>query len=178
VSTKIDLLPGRWALLLGHAATPRRRAVAGLLLALSLLLFLLAAAAMLQAQRRLQDARQAQRVVSRPAPPDLVAGLPAAAERLRINRAVRQLNTPWPMLFAALEAEASDTVAVLSVEPNAERGAVRVQTEGPALEALLTHAERLGRRAPFGQVQLLRVEEKEELGRPFARLSFELLLLR
>lgn len=42
------------------------------------------------------------------------------------NEVVRQLNVPWDTLFGELERAASDGVALLAVQPDAESGQVRI----------------------------------------------------
>lgn len=168
--------PGGW--LLGQASTSAQRRVA---IAVLVTAGLLLAAAVWQDQARRSQLQQllASRglvapVVRRPAPV-----LSVQADRQRANHAIRQLNTPWPELFAMLEAQADpQAVALLSVEPNIDRGAVRIQTEGPLLDDLLTHASRLGQQPQVRQMQLLRVDEREAQGRRFARLTFDLTLAR
>ncbi len=166
--------PNRWATLWGHESTAGQQFAAGSVLLLICVALLVTAWADLSLRQRLALAKAAR--------PHLLqstavqrSALPNATERARINRAIQSLNVPWPALFAALEAEsANDEVALLSIEPSAERSAVRVQTEGPKLDALLAHAQRLGGRSPFQQVRLLRVDEHGGSQRTAAVLSFDL----
>ena len=60
-----------------------------------------------------------------------------ADDRRRVNLIVRRLNMPWGAIFDALERESSATVTVLAVEPDIERGAIRIHTEGSQLDDLL-----------------------------------------
>ncbi|MGY4829024.1 hypothetical protein ACVNIS_10640 [Sphaerotilaceae bacterium SBD11-9] len=102
-----------------------------------------------------------------------------AAERVRINRIVRRLNTPWSAIFTSLESQALPGVAVLSLEPDVERGAVRVHTEGPSLDELLRHAASIQEMPQFGRTQLLRIDPEEGKGAAgLSRLSFDLILTR
>ncbi|MFO1274100.1 MAG: ATP-dependent RNA helicase HrpA [Rubrivivax sp.] len=118
------------------------------------------------------------RVVAAP-PPAPAASAARPADPARLNRVVRRLNTPWAALFEALEREASPEVALVSIETDAERGAVRVVTEGPALDALLRHAERVQDSPRFVRGQLLRIEPPESGAPPgLSRLSFDLVLAR
>ncbi len=137
-----------------------------LLLALLLLAAALAASAVqrhtLAAQRDAAAARQRSAVVSsaagQAAATAASAALLSAADRSRINRVVRSLNTPWAPIFQALESQSSPRVAVLALESDAERGAVRVLTEGPSLDELLAHVQRVQDATPFVRTQLLRIE--------------------
>lgn len=99
-----------------------------------------------------------------------------AAELTRVNLIVRRLNTPWGAIFDALERQVSPSATVLAVEPDVERGAVRIHTEGPRLDDLLRHAAQLQTEAQFVQVQLLRIETLEAAGAKRPRLTFDLVL--
>jgi hypothetical protein len=101
------------------------------------------------------------------------------AERTRINDIVRRLNTPWPAVFGVLEQAASDDVALLSIEPDVERGAIRVLAEGRSLDALLAHAQRMQQSPAVAHVRLLRIE-KDSAGPDSAvpRLGFDVVLVR
>lgn len=173
----IDFLPRRGAWLFGHAGSAASRRLQAGLLGLAVLALL---AALVQAGLR----RPAAPV---PAPAKaVVAAVPAAAsvpalnatERARINRIVRRLNTPWPTIFEALDQQAHAKVALLSLETDAERGAVRVTTEGPSLDELLQHAERVQATPPFERTKLLRIEPPDSAGAlpDITRLSFDLVI--
>lgn len=176
----VDFVQLRWAWLFGHRSrlASRRLAIITLLLAASGL----AASASVWlrmrgdlASRTVPQAMHPQVVADARAPsPPAVLG---AAERLRVNRILRRLNTPWSAIFAALESQASPQVAVLSVEPDVERGAVRITTQGPSLDELLRHAARVQQAPQFAQVQLLRIEPEEaSVHAHLSRLSFDLTL--
>jgi hypothetical protein len=169
--------PAAW--LLGHATSRLRRALALVVLALAACALAAAAWAWHKADRA-RALVPALPVVRAPVtqPAAVAADAPTAAERARINRAVRVLNTPWASIFRALEAAASPKVAVLAVEPDVERGAVRVQTEGPELDALLQHAQRLQDGEVFAHAQLLRIDARPAPAGELARLSFDLVLAR
>ncbi len=178
----IGFVPPRAAWLFGHAggALSRRVQAAALLLAAALLV---AAAAGWWSQR--QAAVPAPAVAQKPAAPVALTAAPAlnAADRARINRVVRRLNTPWGSIFEALENQAGaqpgkQVAALLALETDADRGAVRVTTEGPSLDELLQHAERVQATAPFVRTRLLRIEPPETPGTAagLTRLSFDLVI--
>ena len=124
----------------------------------------------------LQDATAAHA----PAPSGVAARAVSAQDSARVNRVVRRLNTDWAAIFQALEREARPKeVAIVSLESDAERGAVRVVTEGPALDALLAHAERVQASPRFVRSQLLRIEPPDGASQAeLSRLSFDLVLAR
>lgn len=174
------------AWLFGQHARRGSRRVAVSMLTLATLLLLGAAAHWidLRNQRSAQHEAQAaaeratrRSAAARPA----AASAPAlsAAERVRVNRIVRRLNTPWSSIFASLESQASPRVAVLSLEPDVERGAVRVHTEGPSLDELLRHAAGAQNAPHFAHTQLLRIDPQPSTGvSEMSRLSFDLVLAR
>ncbi len=175
-----------FAWLFGHRANRRSRQLAVVGLALTAVCLLTAAGVWLdlrmqRSERQDSLAATEQRASRNARPPTRPASAPAfsAAERVRINRLVRRLNTPWPSIFAALETQALPGVAVLSVEPDVERGALRVHTEGPSLDELLRHAARVQESPQFAGMQLLRIDPEEAKGgSEMSRLSFDLVLTR
>lgn len=169
--------------LLGHRARAARRRLALAVLVVSALALGAAGWAWTR-QRATFDALQ-QTAAAVPAAPGPASAPPAvsAQEGARINRVVRRLNTDWAAIFQALEREARPKeVAIVSLESDAERGAVRVVTEGPALDALLAHAERVQASPRFGRSQLLRIEPPDGPAAgtqsELSRLSFDLVLAR
>lgn len=176
--------PGSW--LFGQHAHRGPRRLATVCLALAALGLLASGGAWFVLQSRLalrQEARaDAEQAARRTQVPTTAAAAPvvvSAAERVRINRIVRRLNTPWSAIFASLESQALPGVAVLSLEPDVERGAVRVHTEGPSLDELLRHAASIQEMPQFGRTQLLRIDPEEGKGAAgLSRLSFDLILTR
>lgn len=174
----IDFLPQRGAWLFGHAGSAASRRVQGGLLLLAVLALL---AALVQAALRRPAAPAPQpvaQVVAAASPVAAPAPVLNAADRARINRVVRRLNTPWPTIFEALDNQAHAKVALLSLETDADRGAVRVTTEGPSLDELLQHAERVQSTPPFERTKLLRIEPPDAAGAlpDITRLSFDLVI--
>lgn len=168
------------AWLLGHRTRPLERRLA--LAALAVAAAALAAAGWQLARQReaLETAQRATPVLAVAAPAAASAPAVTAQESARINRVVRRLNTDWAAIFQALEREARPKdVAIVSLESDAERGSVRVVTEGPALDALLAHAERVQASPRFVRSQLLRIEPPEGNAQAeLSRLSFDLVLAR
>lgn len=176
--------PPRLAWLWGHRSPRAQRRLAQAVLGLSALLAVLAlvawrwaaqdaereAAALMRRHTALQAASQGQ--------PATAAADPAAPlsadQRRQFNQVVHALDTPWGPLLSALEAAGQPKVAVLSVEVQVERRAVRIQTEGPELEALLRHAEALQTVEPFRGMRLQRIDSEPAVAGQAARLSFDL----
>ncbi|NRF69150.1 hypothetical protein HLB44_19320 [Aquincola sp. S2] len=173
--------PGRVQWLLGATSRPVAR-----VLALAALFGALAVAAGMAiwwhtlstgVDQRLQQWTAARSLATATAVPQSAATVPAA-ERARINQVVRRLNTPWPLVLGVLEQAASPDVALLSVEPDLERGAMRVQAEGRSLDALLAHADRLQQATGVAHVQLLRIEKDSQAAPAAPRLTFDVVLAR
>jgi hypothetical protein len=65
-------------------------------------------------------------------------------ERARaVNDAIRRLNLPWDALLAALDAAATPQVALLTLEPDAAAGVMRLTGEAQSMEAMLALQRRL-----------------------------------
>ncbi|BBH45900.1 PilN domain-containing protein [Pseudomonas sp. KU43P] len=81
------------------------------------------------------------------------------AERLAQMRSVsQQLQRPWQQLFAMLEAQPQEDVALLTLTPDARKGQVRITAEARNLEAMLQYHQRLEQSAELSDVSLLNHE--------------------
>jgi len=70
---------------------------------------------------------------------------PGVVRGLREARTVEALlGRDWRDLFAALESARNDDIALLSVEPDAERGQLLLVAEARQREAMLDYVRRLG----------------------------------
>lgn len=82
----------------------------------------------------------------------------AAREQLQevkqANQVVRQLALPWNTLFKAVETSASKDVALLSMEPDLNKGTVLISGEAKDLEAVLGYVKQLSKQEVFGRVLL------------------------
>lgn len=105
----------------------------------------------------------------------VVAPEPAVApERATaINAAIRGLNVPWIDLLAALEKARPPSVALLQLEPKANRATLHIVAEGDSAEELLGYAEALTHLPPFRRYTPIRQEEVVAGGRSRLQLSFE-----
>jgi hypothetical protein len=106
---------------------------------------------------------EAPKVDTRPKSPPI-----ATARLLALDRIARQLNTPWPAVFDAIETNVGPQVALLAIEPDAVQGRVRLEFEARQLTLLLEFARRLEESRTFEQVSLARHELVErDPGAPF-----------
>lgn len=81
------------------------------------------------------------------------------AERLAQMQSVsQQLQRPWQQLFAMLEEQPQDDVALLSLAPDARKGQLRIAAEARNLAAMLQYHQRLEASAELSDVSLLNHE--------------------
>lgn len=70
----------------------------------------------------------------------------AVAQQInQANEVVRQLGLPWELLFREVEAARSDRIALLAIEPDAQRRIVRISGEARELEDVLDYVSRLSK---------------------------------
>jgi hypothetical protein len=83
-------------------------------------------------------------------------------EELALARdTVERLGLPWTKLFAALEAAASDQVALLAIEPDTKTGTVKITGDSKDYLAALGYVLNLSQAEALSNVQLVRHEVKQ-----------------
>ncbi len=98
-------------------------------------------------------------------------------QRQGLLAVARQLNIPWQELFEQLERSTPPQVALVSVEPDGQRGTVRLQAEAKSLDTLLQYAAALQGQGVLGRLNYNKHETNgQDANRPM-RLTFELVLL-
>jgi hypothetical protein len=86
----------------------------------------------------------------------------APAEEIALAReTVQRLSTPWSNLFGAIEAAASDQVALASIEPDAKAGTVVIAGDSKDYLAALTYVLNLSQAGTLSKVQLVRHEVRQ-----------------
>lgn len=70
------------------------------------------------------------------------------------NQLLSQLSLPWNALFKAVETSGGENIALLSMEPDMQKGTVKISGEAKDLDALLDYAKQLSTREMFGSVFL------------------------
>lgn len=70
------------------------------------------------------------------------------------NRAIRRLNVPWRDLFDTLEQATPQTVALLSLEPHADRSVLKLSAEAATVNDMIDYVQRLKLRPGIESVQL------------------------
>jgi Tfp pilus assembly protein PilN len=143
----------RRALQLDHFGAARRFAPAGLAvltIALGVVVLLALWQREVSGEIELLEMQQAQAAPRRPAadrPPIDPARLEDAARRAQL--VALELRLPWLQLFDAVESAADPaSVALLSIEPDARRSALRISGEARNKKAMLDYMRRLGEQAP------------------------------
>jgi hypothetical protein len=75
-------------------------------------------------------------------------------------KAISRLTTPWGALYRSLEGSADDTVSLLAISPNVDKGEVRLSGEAKDFAALRSYLKRLGDSEALADVRLLGQEVK------------------
>ncbi len=76
-------------------------------------------------------------------------------ETKQANAVILELSLPWKELFEALESSQTNEVAVLAIEPDAQKGKVRISAEAKKLESMLDYVASLQKIALFREVLIL-----------------------
>jgi len=96
------------------------------------------------------------------AQPKRPASAPASADEVALARdTVERLALPWSKLFAALEAAASEQVALLAIEPDTKSGTVKISGDSKDYLAALGYVLNLSKADALSHVQLVRHEVKQ-----------------
>jgi len=70
------------------------------------------------------------------------------------NAVLQQLSLPWGNLFRAIESSSGKQVALLAMEPDAEKHVVKISGEAKDIEAALGYVKRLAAQEVFSSVYL------------------------
>lgn len=162
-------------------AAPPVQARAGL--AVLALTALLAAALTWQTQQAITDMQeQAQRLAALQArsagrrPATAAAPSPRSPDIAALVAATRQLNTPWSALLDTLEQSLPPQVALVSIEPDARDGGVRLQAQARTLDSLLAYARVLADAPGVTQAVPLQHETLEQDPARAVRMTLQLRL--
>jgi Tfp pilus assembly protein PilN len=77
-------------------------------------------------------------------------------------KAIDLLATPWGALYRSLEGSVDDSVSLLAVSPNFDKGEVRLGGEAKDFAALRAYIKRLGESESLAEVRLLGQEVKQK----------------
>ncbi len=85
-----------------------------------------------------------------------------ARETKQANAAILALSLPWKELFEAFEATRTNDVAVLAIEPDPQKGLVRISAETKQFESMLNYASTLQKVALFREVLIVSHEIQDQ----------------
>jgi hypothetical protein len=97
-----------------------------------------------------------------------------AREVARANEVLRRITLPWTELFAAVESAAPGEVALLTMEPDAEKRLLRISGEAKHLAAMLDYVRTLEGRPMFHAVTLS--NHHEQVSDPQRPIRFSLVV--
>jgi hypothetical protein len=84
----------------------------------------------------------------------------------RANAVARELARRWDKVFAAIEAAGDPEVGLLAVEPDAQKGLVRITAQSKSKQAMLRYLTRLQDKEPLQRMLLeqhqVRIDEPEQ----------------
>lgn len=90
-----------------------------------------------------------------------------------VNTAIAQLNLPWRDIFDAIEAATPATVALLALDPDAEKHIVKGLAEAKSSDEMIDYIARLKRQSFLQDVVLLKHEVNEQDSNRPLRFQFE-----
>ncbi|HWJ95291.1 MAG TPA: PilN domain-containing protein [Telluria sp.] len=105
---------------------------------------------------------RARRVQAQPMKVAVTAPVLSPAEAAAVNAVVMQLNLPWRELRDAVRAATPQGVALLALEPDAKKQAVRLTAEARTSEDMVGYVERLKQQPLFASVVLARHEISDQ----------------
>ncbi len=93
-----------------------------------------------------------------------VAELPRISEvqAAAVNAAVMQLNLPWRALHDAVAEATPPTIALLALEPDARKRAIKITAEARSPDEMVGYVEQLSRQELFTGASLTRHEINEQ----------------
>lgn len=94
----------------------------------------------------------------RAAPPDAAQ----QSEIRRANSVIDELNLPWAALFGAVESASDGAIALLSIQPDAQKQLVRITGEAKTLDDVLAYIERLQEDTQLTNASLLSHEIRQQ----------------
>jgi hypothetical protein len=116
-------------------------------------------------QQRRMDAELLEARARVPAPvaaPVLALARISEAQAGAVNAAILQLNLPWRALHDAVGAATPATIALLALEPDARKHALRITAEAKNPDDMVGYVEQLGKQDLFSGVALTRHEINDQ----------------
>lgn len=113
----------------------------------------------LRAELQKVETQLTQRHARKPEPKKFV--LPEAQANA-VNRAIAQLNLPWRDVFDAIETATPESVALLTLDPDAKKRLLKATAEAKTSDAMIAYIEQLKQEPFFDLVVLTRHEVNEQ----------------
>lgn len=111
--------------------------------------------------RQVRQSVDASKVVLATAEPRAAPARQVTPEELAVVRdTVERIGLPWDSLFRAVEAAASEEIALAGIEPDPKSGTVIISGDGKNYLAALSYVLNLSREEALTKVQLVRHEAK------------------
>ncbi|WP_283743547.1 hypothetical protein [Sideroxydans sp. CL21] len=85
-----------------------------------------------------------------------------ALETSQAKAIILELNLPWKELFEAIESYQKDDIAVLAIEPDAQKGFVRINAEAKSLDSMIAYLAYLQNISLFRDVELVNHQIQEQ----------------
>lgn len=85
-----------------------------------------------------------------------------ALETGQAKAIILELNLPWKELFEAIESYQKDDVAVLAIEPDAQKGLVRISGEAKSLDSLVAYLAYLQKIPLLRDIELVNHQIQEQ----------------
>jgi NADH:ubiquinone oxidoreductase subunit D len=105
-------------------------------------------------ERADQLARQSARRAPAPRTATEQAARAQMLEVKQANQVVRELAVPWNTLFNAVESSGGEGITLLALEPDTQKGTVKITGEAKDLDVLLAYVKQLATRDVFAGVLL------------------------
>lgn len=116
------------------------------------------------------QAKLAARVATQPVPSKIVI---PQIQANAVNQAILQLNLPWRAVLDAIEAATPAHIALLAIEPDANKQLVKGVAEAKSSEEMIAYVGQLKRQPFFDRVALTKHEINEQDPNKPLRFQFE-----
>ena len=86
----------------------------------------------------------------------------AQSEIKRANEVIVQLDLPWGPLFEALEGSSHETVALLGIQPDAQKRALTLAAEAKDMPSAVAYVKRLGRETILSETHIINHQVQDQ----------------
>jgi hypothetical protein len=86
----------------------------------------------------------------------------AQSEIRRANEVILQLDLPWGPLFEAVEGSSHETVALLGIQPDAQKRTVSLAAEARDMPSAVAYVKRLGREPILSETHIINHQVQDQ----------------